>query len=177
MAMLHRMILNGFKSIKSMDLELRALNVLIGGNGAGKSNLVSCFKMLNEMMGGRLQTYIAAAGRAQSVLHYGPKQTSQMEATLEFHTDRGLNTYHQRLFHVAGDTLAFAEETLDYKKHDWPGPHNPPMSLGAGHQETRIGEEADRGNETARVFRHRRGSLWQGVPVHPARSVEIGNVA
>jgi predicted ATPase len=154
MAMLRRVILQGFKSIKAMDLELRALNVLIGANGAGKSNVVSFFKMLNEMMGGRLQAYIAEAGRAQSVLHYGPKRTPQMGATLEFETDQGLNTYHQRLFHVAGDTLAFADETLDFKRHDWQGPHKPPLSLGSGHPETQIGDEANRGNQTATVFRH-----------------------
>jgi predicted ATPase len=154
MAMLKRLALKGFRSIKDMDLEMRSLNVLIGANGAGKSNLVSFFKMLNEMMGGRLQNYIAESGRAQSLLHYGPKRTPQMEAALEFETNTGgLNTYYQRLFHVAGDTLAFAEETLDYKKHDWEGPHQPPMSLGSGHQETRIGDEADRGNQTAGFFR------------------------
>jgi predicted ATPase len=147
-------ILKGFKSIKALDLELRPLNVLIGANGAGKSNLVSFFKMLNEMMGARLQTYIAESGRAQSVLHYGPKRTPQMESTLEFATEQGLNTYHQRLFHIAGDTLAFAEETLDFKKHDWQGPPKAPLSLGAGHPESRIDDEANRGNRTATVFRH-----------------------
>jgi predicted ATPase len=153
MAMLRRVILNGFRSIKAMDLELRPCNVLIGANGAGKSNLISFFKMLNEMMGGRLQAYIAKSGRAQSMLYYGPKQTPQLEAKLEFRTDQGVNTYHQRLFHVAGDTLAFAEETLDFKRDDWQGPDKPPLSLGAGYQETRIGDEADRGNQTAGVFR------------------------
>jgi predicted ATPase len=153
LAMLQRVILNGFKSIKAMDLELRPLNVLIGANGAGKSNLVSFFKMLNEMMAGRLQQYIAASGYAHSLLYYGPKQTPQMDAQLEFIVDNGLNTYRQRLFHVAGDTLAFAEETLDYKQDDWQGPHSPPHSLGSGHPETRIGEEADRGNKTAKFFR------------------------
>ena len=48
-------MLKGFKSIREMDLELRPLNVLIGANGAGKSNLISFFRMLNEMTGGRLQ--------------------------------------------------------------------------------------------------------------------------
>ncbi len=154
MAMLRRVILNGFKSIKAMDLELRPLNVLIGASGAGKSNLVSFFKMLNEMMGGRLQQSIAGAGRAQSVLHYGPKTTPQMEAMLEFETDQGLNTYSQRLFHVAGDTLAFAEETLDFQRHGHQGARGAPLSLGPVHHETGIGDEADRGNQTAGVFRH-----------------------
>jgi len=160
LAILRRVILKGFKSIRSMDLELRPLNVLIGANGAGKTNLVSFFKMLNRMMSrtsaglGQLQNYIAESGYAHSLLYYGPKETPQMEATLEFETDAGLNTYYQRLFHVAGDTLAFAEETLDFKRRDWQGPYKPPLSLGGGHRETRIGEEADRGNQTAGVFRH-----------------------
>ena len=33
MAMLKRLMLKGFKSIKEMDLELRPLNVLIGASG------------------------------------------------------------------------------------------------------------------------------------------------
>src|SRR5258708_10824953 len=114
MAMLRKVILNGLKSIKSMDLELRSLNVLIGANGAGKSNLVSFFKMLNEMMGGRLQQYIGTTGRAQSLLHFSPKVTLQMEAELEFEVDKGVDTYSMRLFHAAGDTLVFADENLSF---------------------------------------------------------------
>src|SRR5580700_5253947 len=109
MAILQRVILNGFKSIKAMDLELRPLNVLIGANGAGKSNLVSFFKMLNEMMGGRLQQYIGTGGRAHSLLYYGPKVTPQLDARLEFEVENGIDTYDMRLFHAAGDTLVFAD--------------------------------------------------------------------
>jgi len=36
--------LEGFRSIKQGEVSLRALNILIGGNGAGKSNFVSFFK-------------------------------------------------------------------------------------------------------------------------------------
>src|SRR5439155_23363117 len=153
MAMLRRVILLGFKSIKAMDLELRPLNVLIGANGAGKSNLVSFFKMLNEMMGGRLQQYIGTAGHAQALLYYGPKVTPQLEAKLEFQVDNGLDTYHLRLFHAAGDTLVFAEETLSFLQTGWTG--NPKViQLGAGRPETRIGDEANRGEPMASVFRH-----------------------
>lgn len=153
MAMLKRVFVKGFKSIKDMELELRPLNVLIGANGAGKSNLVSFFKMLNEMMGGRLQQYIGAVGRAHSLLHYGPKVTPQLEARLEFEADNGLDTYYLRLFHAAGDTLVFAEETLAFLQAGWTG--NPKVvSLGMGHQETRIGDGANRGETTAKVFRH-----------------------
>lgn len=152
MTKLRRVILNGFKSIKTMDVELRDLNVLIGANGAGKSNLVSFFKMLNEMMAGRLQEYIGASGRAQSLLHFGPKVTPQIKAQLEFEADNVRDTYTMRLFHAPGDTLFFAEETLSFQKKGYPSPKT--ISLGSGHQETRIGESADTGEKTATVFRN-----------------------
>jgi hypothetical protein len=98
--MLRRVTLKGFKSIKEMDLELRAINILIGANGAGKSNLVSFFKMLNEMIGWRLQTYIGKSGRAQSLLHFGPKVTSHMEARLEFEVESGIDIYTMRLTYI-----------------------------------------------------------------------------
>jgi predicted ATPase len=151
--MLRRVKLKGFKSIKDLDLELRPLNILIGANGAGKSNLVSYFKLLNEMLIGRLQAYIAWAGRAHSLLHFGPKRTPQMEADLEFETDQGINTYHQRLFFAAGDTLAFAEESLQFQATGHAGPPKV-VELGAGRPESSISQEAFRGDLTAKVFHH-----------------------
>lgn len=150
--MLRRVALKGFKSIKEMDLELRDLNILIGANGAGKSNLVSFFKMLNEMMGGRLQEYIGMSGRAQSILRFGPKETPQMEARLEFEVDNGMDTYAMRLFHAAGDTLVFAEETLGFLQTGLSSPKD--TSLGSGHQETRIGEAANKGEPNAKALRY-----------------------
>jgi predicted ATPase len=153
--MLRRITLNGFKSIKAMDLDLRPLNVLIGANGAGKSNLVSFFKMLNEMMAGRLQQYIGTTGRAQSLLHFGPKVTPQIEATLEFELKNGVDTYHMRLFHAAGDTLVFADESLSFLQTGHKKPKSVPLK--AGHEETRIGQEAEKEDaaaKVAKVFRH-----------------------
>lgn len=152
MSILRKLTLSGFKSIKTMDIELRSLNVLIGANGAGKSNLISFFKMLNEMMAGRLQEYIGMSGRAQSLLHFGPKITPQIKAQLEFEADNGLDTYTMRLFHAPGDTLFFAEETLSFLQTGYQSPKT--VSLGTGHQETQIGKFADMGDKTAKTFRH-----------------------
>ena len=153
MAMLRKLDIKGYRSVKSASLELRSLNVFIGANGAGKSNFVSFFKLLNEMMAGRLQEYIGKTGRGQAVLHFGSKTTPQLEARLEFEEGDNLDTYYMRLFHAANDILLFAEETLDYKREGWVGSHRPPMSLGAGHTETRIGEFASQGEQTAKAFR------------------------
>ena len=131
----------GFRSIKEMDLEMRPLNVCIGANGAGKSNLIAFFKLINEMMGGRLQQYVGTTGRATANLYFGPRITPQIEAELEFEADKGTNTYHLRLFHAAGDSLIFADESVSFHApgHDIPQR----MSLGAGHQETRIREDSE----------------------------------
>jgi predicted ATPase len=153
MDMLKRVVLSGFKSIKSMDLELRPLNVLIGANGAGKSNFISFFKMLNEMMGGRLQQFVGASGRAHSLMHYSPKVTKEITAHLEFEVANGSDTYDLGLFYIPGDTLLFAEETLAWKRADFNGPPKV-ISLGAGHQETRIRVEAEQGDPMAKALRY-----------------------
>ena len=142
MPRLKRVKVKGFRSIKELDLEIRPINVCIGTNGAGKSNLIAFFKLMNEMMGGRLQQYIGTTGRATANLYFGPKVTPQLEAELQFEADQGTNAYRMRLFHAAGDSLIFAEEVLSFYSPShgdtqW-------MSLGAGHQETRVREFAER---------------------------------
>ena len=53
----------GFKSIRELKLKLRHLNVLIGANGAGKSNFMALFRLLNEMVEQRFQLLYANRGR------------------------------------------------------------------------------------------------------------------
>ena len=152
MSALKSIKLSGFRSIKEMSLELRPLNILIGANGAGKSNLIAFFKLVNELMGGRLQQHIGATGRATGNLHFGPSITPQLEAKMVFEVDNGTDTYHTRLFHAAGDSLIFAEETLSYQITGFPTPKA--VSLGAGHRETRIGDAAEEDEPAASVLRH-----------------------
>ncbi len=53
------------------------MNVLIGANGAGKSHLIALFTMLNQMMKGDVQLYVARAGGADRIWHYGRKTTER----------------------------------------------------------------------------------------------------
>jgi predicted ATPase len=152
LAILRRVILNGFKSIKAMDLELRPLNVLIGSNGAGKSNLVSFFKMLNEMMGGRFQDYIETNGFARSFLHFGPKVTQQIEAQLEWNVDNGVDTYDMRLAHAVGDKLVFVEEIASFHQAGYPQPLETPLQSPS--RETLLNEAANAGDPRAKTIRY-----------------------
>lgn len=86
---IERIKLKGFKSIKEMDLELRNINILIGANGSGKSNLISFFNMLNAtLIDGSLQEYTARAGGAGSLLHLGPEKTDKISSEIFFKAGR-----------------------------------------------------------------------------------------
>ncbi|MGB0560739.1 MAG: AAA family ATPase [Spirulinaceae cyanobacterium] len=152
--MLKQLRIEGFKSIREMDLELSSLNVLIGANGAGKSNLISFFKLINEMMAGRLQDYIGRAGQAQSILHFGSKVSPQVQAKLEFLLESGTDTYEIRLFHAASDTLIFAEETLSFLGENYDSPRID--GLGAGHKESLLKQFSygDDGLPTAKTLKY-----------------------
>ena len=96
----------GYKSIRSAKIELGAVNVLIGANGAGKSNLLGLFGLLADLVDQRLQLHIARQGGADALLHFGRKQTKSLEVALRLgHLD-----YHAILVPAVGDTLVFGHE-------------------------------------------------------------------
>jgi len=108
--MLNELEIFGFKSIREMRLELKPINVLIGANGAGKSNLIEVFRLFNSLKINQLQLYIGQSGGANSLLHYGAQVTKQLGARLCFDIDKTLSCYGVRLSEAPIDTLIFAEE-------------------------------------------------------------------
>ena len=67
---LEKISIEGFKSIKKLEnFELKQLNVLVGANGAGKSNLLGFFELLGWMIRGQnLQEHIAIKGGGDDLL-------------------------------------------------------------------------------------------------------------
>ena len=47
---LSRMTIHGFKSIKSCDISFGKINVLIGSNGAGKSNFKTFYPRISRYL-------------------------------------------------------------------------------------------------------------------------------
>ncbi|MCX6020441.1 MAG: AAA family ATPase, partial [Chloroflexi bacterium] len=85
MPAVHAITVRGFKSIAALEnLELRAINILIGANGSGKSNFLGVFSFLHAVREGRLRYYVIQAGGADKVLHFGAKVTSRLEIRAEF---------------------------------------------------------------------------------------------
>ena len=66
--------IEGYKSIQHMQLELKPINVLIGSNGAGKSNFVSFFKMLDAIYNQNLRQFVVRE-KADNILHFGREYT------------------------------------------------------------------------------------------------------
>ncbi|MBE2285333.1 MAG: AAA family ATPase [Prosthecobacter sp.] len=102
--------LEGFRSIRKLpELALNSgLNVLIGGNGAGKSNFISFFQMLGAMMDPNvgLQHYIAEKGGADALLFRGVETTSEIRARFKFNR----NTYELVLQPADDGRLFFGRE-------------------------------------------------------------------
>ncbi len=113
-----KLTIEGFKSIRKLeDFELRGLNVLIGANGAGKSNFVSFFSLLQEMIEQRLQIALATTeGGADACLYLGPKITPQFVAKL--YLER--YGYEFSLVPTFDNRLIFADETVVYCRSDGP---------------------------------------------------------
>ncbi|MFO0837078.1 MAG: AAA family ATPase [Phycisphaerae bacterium] len=84
MSALKKLTIRGFKSIEALeDFELRPLNVLIGANGAGKSNLISFFRLAREIVNERLELFVNTHG-ADGLFFLGPRVTRKISAKVEF---------------------------------------------------------------------------------------------
>jgi predicted ATPase len=84
MSELKQIQLKGFKSIRNIDLKLRNLNILIGANGAGKSNFIHFFCFMNKLVQKDLQFFVAQQGGVDGFLHFGTKVTNAIEIYLSF---------------------------------------------------------------------------------------------
>ena len=105
--MINRIKIEGYKSIKKLDLELKPINILIGSNGVGKSNFLSFFKLVNNIYEQRLQGYVAKQGGADNLLHFGRKVTEQINGTLYFDYK---NSYVFELFSDSENLLIISND-------------------------------------------------------------------
>lgn len=111
--------IKGFKSIpfqSPLRLEFGDVNILLGANGAGKSNIVSFFKMLGYMMSSSLQRFIAEYGTNQKFLYYGAKKTPTMSASVRFEASSACYIYNFSLTNAVPDRLILTYEDVEFQK-------------------------------------------------------------
>jgi len=124
---LDKLTVRGYKSIKELeDFKFRNLNILIGANGAGKSNLLSLFRLLGALADGGLQSYVQKQGGPDTLLFGGRKRTSEIEAECYF----GENGYRITLEPTVDNRLIFQREETYFSRQ-----FTQIKSLGKAHQE------------------------------------------
>ena len=116
----------GFRSIKRLErLPLKPINVLIGANGSGKSNLIQVFALLRAWHLGKIDEFVVRTGGASRNLHFGAKVTDRLQFGISFANG---DTYDIRLEPTKDDGLGRHEQAV--------GPLTPEAAMAV----SRIGE-------------------------------------
>ncbi len=117
MRRLEKLTVKNFKSIREQTLSLGSLNVFIGANGSGKSNLIEVFRFLREIVKQNLAGYTLRKGGADTLLYFGRKTSESMQLALEFASGSAAsNQYTVKLTSTDDDDLVIANEAAIY--HD-----------------------------------------------------------
>ena len=153
-AYLKRLSLAGYRSydndFEKNTMDFQKLNIIIGANGAGKSNLVSFLEMISYMMTRGLRSYVSRQGGGNSLMYFGPKNTDQIRGELLLEDQPGGKTdrYSFALELSAANQLFFAEEKMEYQDQRYSAPYV--QDFGVGHFEAGA---ADSGDVTVRTLR------------------------
>lgn len=124
--------IDGFTSIRSARVTLGSLNVLVGANGAGKSNFIRALELLGRIADGELNLFVGLNGGASALLNLAG------QGSIRLHVEAPPNAYTAELTPAANDELIFL--------HEWapsiPDGGPPYLGyLGSGHRETRLPED------------------------------------
>lgn len=133
MSRLSSIKVTGYKSIRDLpEFPLNNLNVLIGANGAGKSNFIGLFRLLNEMYEQQLQLFVQTQGGPEAMLHFGRQTTDRIHAEFYF----ACNGYMFDLQPTNDNRIIFEREVCCF----FDACYNSTTSsiLGMGHEESKL---------------------------------------
>ena len=144
---LERLGIEGFTSITEASVDLGRINVLVGANGAGKSNLVKAFELLGRVVDEDLRLHVAASGGASSLLDVA-SGARHLRLSLQGKSDGKATGYEALLAPDREEGLFFVRERISFQRP----PHPYPWSdvIGGGNRETALHSViADRGRGQA----------------------------
>lgn len=167
MTQLQKLTVRGYKSIKALeDFELRPLNVLIGANGAGKSNFIGLFRFLASVVGDNLAVDVQKWGGPEALLHYGSKVTPKMDLEIQFSANSGAtgvfeNGYRLTLEATQDNRLIFSREEPTVRGHVFKA-----YPLGTGHDAARIRTDKDSVSATVSRYVLDKLQIWRQYHFH-----------
>lgn len=109
--------IRGYKSIKKAKVHLKPINILIGSNGAGKSNFITFFEFINNIYEQNTQQYVALRGGHDKILHNGSKYTNEL--FFEISLDDRKNDYSATLTASDEQRLIFTGERFASGPHSF----------------------------------------------------------
>lgn len=101
----------GYKSFRDVSITFGQINLMIGGNGVGKSNLISYFKLLNRIINKNLRNYTSKEG-ADNLLYFGRKVTQKIRSNIVFKNGSIRNAYEFELEPNNDDSFFFTSEQI-----------------------------------------------------------------
>ncbi len=151
--------LSGYRSynndLEHNKIEFNDINIIIGANGAGKSNLISFLEMISFMMTRGLRAYVARQGGTQPLFHFGTEQTDKICGELLIH-DAGQtkeDTYSFALERSAADQLFFVQERMSFQDERHFQPYT--RDFGVGHLESGLADATESTPRTLRTYLER----------------------
>jgi predicted ATPase len=142
-----RITLKAFKSIKALEaFPLSSLNLLIGANGAGKSNFIDFFRLLRAIVDDNLAAFIREHGGSDGFFLLGPKYTRRISVRLRF----GQHVYAFDLVPTSSAELMFENQQIDYAGGTQTG--GVTYSASARIREPAFKEPCDRESEPGKLF-------------------------
>lgn len=103
--MIDRLAIEGYRSIRSLVVDLAPLTVVTGANGSGKSSLYRALRLLADCGEGRVISSLASVGGLDAVRWAGPEQGTRRGQATEGTVRRGPVTLR---LGVATDHLGYA---------------------------------------------------------------------
>lgn len=108
--MIEQINIENYKSIRDAKIPLKNLNVLIGSNGVGKSNFISFFDLVKNMLDQNLGRFILEQGGIERFLYCGSKNSKYIKGTIDFNnTNAFFFTLNPTI-----DNKAFIQESGNY---------------------------------------------------------------
>ena len=142
---LSNVTIQGYKSISydcPLQLQLGDVNILLGANGAGKSNIISFFKMMSYMMSKAFYNYVELNGTSNQLLYFGPKQTPKITAQLTFSNGNNKDIYSFNLENAMSDRLVITDESIEWQQKGKKEPYT--KQLGPSFKESALADSDDK---------------------------------
>ncbi len=112
---LKKLIVKNFKSLKDCEIELGKLNILVGPNASGKTNLVEVFKLLRKIYVEKdINPFLDWWGYNNIV--WGGKEELPITIGILFDVD-GYEVYFETTFTGAGGSFRILREVLEIREY------------------------------------------------------------